>query len=311
MGYIYMHKNKINGKIYVGQTVREKANYRWGNNGKKYIDNNSNSHFSNAIKKYGWNNFEHIIICECELEQLDDKEREYIKLFDSTNPEKGYNSESGGNKNKIISEDAKQKMSKAHKGKPGRKLTEEERKKMSESRKGKNNPMYGVKGKDHPNFGKFNRCNCKKVIKITPDNHIEEYASVAETARKNNTCFTNISGVCHGRNGKKYKKNIYLFKNEYNGESYDELTLKFKEIYLEKIKNNFIDKSKMNIVGVKVDDCKEIIHFDNIYEATKFINRDTSKIKDCLYKRNRRKSTGGYYWFTLEEYNEKSRNKFI
>ena len=311
MAWIYMHKNKINGKVYIGQTIRKKAYYRWGYNGKSYINNNPNSHFSNAIKKYGWNNFEHIIICECELNELDDMERKYIKLFDSTNPEKGYNSETGGNKNKTISESVKKKISESHKGKKRRKLTTEEKKILSENRKGKNNPMYGVRGKAHPNFGKFNRCNCKQVIKITPNNCIVEYVSISEAARQNNTISTTISKVCYGKDARKYKKDIYLFKKEYNGESYDELTLKFKKNSLNKIRNIFADKSKINIVGVNVDNYNDVIYFDNIYDATKFVKRDSSKIKDCIYKKNRRKSTGGYYWFTLEEYNEKCRNKLI
>lgn len=305
MAFIYMHKNKINGKVYIGQTVRKKVYYRWGYNGNSYINNNPNSHFSNAIKKYGWNNFEHIIICECELNELDDMERKYIKLFDSTNPEKGYNSETGGNKNKIISENAKKKMSQSHKGKPGKRMSDEQKKLLSENRKGENNPMYGVRGKAHPNFGKFNRCNCKQVIKITPDNCIVEYVSIAEAARQNNTISTTISRVCYGKDVRKYKRDIYLFKKEYNGESYDELTLKFTKNYFKKIRNIFANNSKINIVGVNVDNYNDVIYFDNIYDASKFAKTNSSKIKECIYKKNRRKSTGGYYWFTLEEFNEK------
>ena len=33
--YVYIHKNKINGKIYVGQTCKKEANDRW-RNGKGY-----------------------------------------------------------------------------------------------------------------------------------------------------------------------------------------------------------------------------------------------------------------------------------
>lgn len=45
---IYMHKNKINGKIYIGQTSQNPIK-RW-NNGRGYIDS---SKFYNAILKYG------------------------------------------------------------------------------------------------------------------------------------------------------------------------------------------------------------------------------------------------------------------
>jgi len=49
---IYIHKNKINGKVYIGQTGQDPKK-RWDNgNGYKTC-----SRFWNAIQKYGWDNF--------------------------------------------------------------------------------------------------------------------------------------------------------------------------------------------------------------------------------------------------------------
>ena len=50
---IYMHRNKINNKKYIGQTKQEPPSKRWGKDGIGYKDS---SHFYNAIQKYGWNN---------------------------------------------------------------------------------------------------------------------------------------------------------------------------------------------------------------------------------------------------------------
>lgn len=49
---IYMHRNKINGKSYIGQTF-QKPEERW-KNGAGY---KSCTYFYAAIQKYGWNNF--------------------------------------------------------------------------------------------------------------------------------------------------------------------------------------------------------------------------------------------------------------
>ena len=69
-----------------------------------------------------------MLLEECEEDSLDKKEIEYIRRFDSTDGDKGYNNESGGNKNKRMSEEARRKMSLAKQG----------------MYIGKDNPMYGV-----------------------------------------------------------------------------------------------------------------------------------------------------------------------
>ena len=55
---VYQHKNKINGKIYIGITSKDPEK-RWGHNGYNY---KSSSYFYSAIQKYGWDNFEHNIL---------------------------------------------------------------------------------------------------------------------------------------------------------------------------------------------------------------------------------------------------------
>ncbi len=91
--YIYMHKNKINNKIYIGQTIQYPEN-RW-KNGAGY---KTCTYFYRAIQEYGWDNFEHIILVEKEMsqEETDKLEEYYIDLYDATNPNKGYNILKGG-----------------------------------------------------------------------------------------------------------------------------------------------------------------------------------------------------------------------
>lgn len=89
---IYIHKNKINGKVYIGQT-KQSLKHRW-NNGNGY---SSCPYFWNAIQKYGWDNFEHLLLIDkLTKEQADRLEKEYIQEYKSYDIEYGYNISLGG-----------------------------------------------------------------------------------------------------------------------------------------------------------------------------------------------------------------------
>lgn len=137
---IYKITNKINGKIYIGQTTHS-IEKRW----KEHCRDNDGCSIHNAIRKYGKENFtvEQIDVV-CDRDELNKKEQYWIKFYDSMNKEKGYNLTSGGDHFEA-SEETKLKMSKALKGKfagekhPmwGKHHTEESKLKMSKSKKGK------------------------------------------------------------------------------------------------------------------------------------------------------------------------------
>lgn len=93
---IYLHKNKINGKVYIGQTKQYPPEKRWKNG----LGYKNCTHFYKAIQKYGWDNFQHIILEQKEMspQDADNKEDYYIKLFNSQNQLYGYNITSGGYK---------------------------------------------------------------------------------------------------------------------------------------------------------------------------------------------------------------------
>jgi group I intron endonuclease len=84
---IYLHRNRINGLVYVGQTC-QKPEDRW----RKGAGYKGNTFFFRDINNYGWDNFDHIILEEnLTKEMADERESYYIKLYDSTNPLNGYN----------------------------------------------------------------------------------------------------------------------------------------------------------------------------------------------------------------------------
>lgn len=81
---IYKITNLINQKIYIGQSSH--IEQRW----KEHCRNSSSSLISKAIKKYGKENFSFEIIELCLEEELDEKEAQYIKIYNSIVPN-GYN----------------------------------------------------------------------------------------------------------------------------------------------------------------------------------------------------------------------------
>ena len=91
---VYKHTNKQNGLVYIGITAQKPFTLRWGPAGGGYRDQKI---FYNAIKKYGWDNFDHEILEEgLSEEEAQEKEKYYISQFDSTNKLNGYNISKGG-----------------------------------------------------------------------------------------------------------------------------------------------------------------------------------------------------------------------
>lgn len=99
-GYIYKITNKVNNKIYIGQT-RVNIEIRW----KEHIRHSKYSKMliHKAINKYGYNNFSIECLEICSLEDLDYKEEYYINIYNSTNKTIGYNVSLGGSTPKYLS----------------------------------------------------------------------------------------------------------------------------------------------------------------------------------------------------------------
>ena len=204
---VYQHKNKINGKVYIGITS-QKLEQRWGSQGCNY---KSSPHFYSAIQKYGWDNFEHnILFTDLTKEQACLKEQELIKEYNSMNREFGYNSTSGGDiftmneetKQKIsqamirnqnglghpCSEEKKEKISNAQKG---RKFTEEHKQKLSEAAKNRHVPCSEEKKQILKEKSHKKSVYCEELDKI--------FESVQECSRQSGIPATSISKLCNGR----------------------------------------------------------------------------------------------------------------
>lgn len=189
---VYMHINKINNKIYIGITGR-KAEQRWGSNGSNY---STQTHFWNAIQKYGWNNFEHIVLLDdltkeeaCKIEVL------LIALLNTQNPNYGYNVSFGGDGVTL-----------------GLQMSDETKKKISESLKGRKAWNKGIKmpprktGVDNTHDRKAtvkkrkNSPRAKKIIQYDLDgNFIRTWDSITEASVATNIHHSCIVDCCKGK----------------------------------------------------------------------------------------------------------------
>lgn len=101
---IYKITNKLNNKVYIGQSINVKR--RWQEH--KQCANPTNKsfkatkHLYKAIAKYGISNFKFCLLEECRVDQLDKLEISYIQLYNSANPAFGYNVQLGGNSSKTL-----------------------------------------------------------------------------------------------------------------------------------------------------------------------------------------------------------------
>ena len=110
---IYVIRNKINNKVYIGQSTN--VNGRWRQHLSHLRRNiHHNEHLQSAWNKYGEINFEFSILELCDISCMDELERFYISKYNSMNANFGYNRESGGNLKKKSSKETKEKISKNH-----------------------------------------------------------------------------------------------------------------------------------------------------------------------------------------------------
>lgn len=95
MHYLYRITDKLNNKVYIGQSNKE--NERWRQH--KYYARQEKpiQYISRAIKKYGVENFIYEVIACCHTqEDADELETQLIKQYDSQNSKLGYNIAPGG-----------------------------------------------------------------------------------------------------------------------------------------------------------------------------------------------------------------------
>lgn len=183
---IYKITNRIDGKIYIGQTKRS-IEKRW----REHCRSDSQCvRMHKAIEKYGKENFTVTQIDSAiDQEEANAKEIYWISFFDSANKEKGYNLTYGGAIGNF-NDEVRKKMSQDRTGEKnnffGKHHTVEMRKVMSEKKKG----IY--EGSNHP-----------KARKVRCVDTEEVFDTIKEAEQRFNISHGKITTVCQHRYGRK------------------------------------------------------------------------------------------------------------
>lgn len=195
---VYKITNKITGKVYIGitnQGAGTRYRHHWY---EARIGEPAPIHRSMA--KYGEENFTLEIIDFADTcDELKDKEKYWIKQYDSNNREKGYNLTEGGDGTfgRLHSEETKDKIRQKA---IGRKASEETKKKMSEAQS-----KYKDAHRAHADAIRL--LNQKAIVVYDLEgNIIEEFDNTKKCAEKYNVSSTTIKYYCRSEHPKVVKK---------------------------------------------------------------------------------------------------------
>lgn len=188
---VYMHISP-SGKKYIGITSR-KTYKRWGGKGQYYKEC---PYFYNAIQKYGWENIKHEILNDSlSYKEAIELEKYYIELYDTNNPDFGYNLTKGGEGHNgyKLSEEKKKILSEKRQGVNALNYnnfpSDETKKKMSESAK---NKIFTDETKE-----KMSKEKMKTVYMYTLEGvFIKSFPSASEASKKTGVNLGNICSCC-------------------------------------------------------------------------------------------------------------------
>lgn len=201
---VYKHTSP-NGKVYIGITCK-KPEYRW-NHGKAYWQN---THFSNAISLYGWENFKHeVLYSGLTKEDACVKEKELISKYRSNEFCYGYNRSTGGENPAEGVKQTEESIQKRVLANTGKKRTAETCKAISDAKRGRANGCKGKLGKDSMQAGIVLQIDepTKKVIAT--------YYGYGEMCRKTGYSKTPVLETVKGKRKRAYG---YLWQYKKRGD---------------------------------------------------------------------------------------------
>lgn len=252
---IYKIENKINHKVYIGQSKNIRVRFY------THIYNcftlNKNHPLYCAIRKYGINKFTFTIIKK--TYDLDLWEVFFIKLYNSANSEYGYNILTGREFPEYLINSVMKKREYTFK-KRGYIYSPEMLRYMSDSRKGNKNVFYGKHHNEETL--KINReAHSKKVICVETG---KLYNSILDAAKENNLnstyigrCCNGIAFTCGGYHWKFYGKENIICKQPkkhkyYYSKCFDPIK---KEIVFYYVLHNRLRRNKDLYKNIQIGNC--------------------------------------------------------
>lgn len=290
---VYVHIAP-NGKRYVGKTAQD-VSQRW-RNGAGY---RKCPLMWKAVQKYGWENFEHVILADnLTEEEAEALEKKYVEEYQSNNPEYGYNLTSGGEKGCVLSPEVKEQLSKS---KQGHITTEETRRKISETKQRRYAAgLYddGIRRAAEKNRGRTPYNKGKKMSveycaqmsesrKVWIEQHPDEFDALRQKS----------SEYASSRTGE---------KNPFYGRHHSEATkqLLFSKIKGRKVSEERRRKNQMAVFDIKWHEIR-CVETGKIYNNYRSAYRDTGiqyqTIANACYRKIMR--AGGYHWEPVTEAN--------
>lgn len=251
-----MLKNKINGKVYIGQTIRP-VEKRFEEHKKK---TSGCVAIYNAIQYHGWDNFEKDWY-ECPDEDLNFDEELLVREMGTLGPG-GYNLREGGGNHGKMSEESKQKMSKVRIGIP---KSEETRQKMREAQQGEHHPMFG-KNHSEETRGKMSEAQRGEHHPMFGKTHSEETIKKMSEAKR---------GKKHPMYGIPKSEET---KQKLSEAKQGETNYKSKRVYQYDLDGTFINS------------------FGSCGEAGRFFKKAGSGISMCANSKNKQKTAYGFKW---------------
>lgn len=110
---IYLLRNTVNGKLYVGQSVH--TGRRWHEH-KKSAARGDKSPLYDSIRKHGRDAFEFVVLEVCDPLQLDEREAYWFSAYDVRNPANGYNLLPAGQNGRVMDAATRERLSECMRG---------------------------------------------------------------------------------------------------------------------------------------------------------------------------------------------------